>query len=98
MLPWETLKQFSFFADHIDLCHNEISWNNDIGQYCTENWPNSCEALYYESSLGGFLPDPVKSQNTQGIAKLILNFPETVTMCNMSKLEFFICNEKNPAL
>ena len=54
-------QEFSFFADHIDRWHNEISFlkcqlfkNNDICQQCTENPPKTCEAFQYESSLGGF--------------------------------------------
>ena len=72
-------QEFSFFADCIDRHHNEISFlkyqlfkNNHICQHCTENPTKTCDAFQYESSLGGFLFDPVKSEKHPGHYKTYL--------------------------
>ena len=69
----KTKLEFSFFVDHVDRRHNEISFlkcqlfkNNDYCQHFTENLPNPCEAFQYGSSLSGFLPDPVKLEKYPG--------------------------------
>ena len=72
-------QEFSFFADCIDHHHNEISFlkyqlfkNNHICQHCTENPTKTCDAFQYESSLVGFLFDPVKSEKHPGDYKTYL--------------------------
>lgn len=69
----KTKLEFSFFVDHVDRRHNEISFlkcqlfkNNDYCQHFTENLPNPCKAFQYGSSSSGFLPDPVKLEKYPG--------------------------------
>ena len=66
-------QEFSFFADHVDRRQNQISFlkcqlfkNNDYCQPYTEKLPKTFEDFQYESSLGGFLSDPVKSEKYPG--------------------------------
>ena len=92
-------QEFSFFADHVDRRQNQISFlkcqlfkNNDYCQPYTEKLPKTFEDFQYESSLGGFLSDPVKSEKYPGHYKTYVeSFRERDKYTKVNDTEYGQC-------